>query len=71
MYEEHIYGSFHKLVIPAHRSVRLKENMTVTVGHTMLAIPGFGGVRFEDVCLVTPTGEEVLHLYPIDWQVGG
>jgi Xaa-Pro aminopeptidase len=38
--------------------------MTVTIGHTILAIPGFGGVRFEDVYLVTSEGGEVLHMYP-------
>jgi hypothetical protein len=30
--------------------------MTVTIGHTILAIPGFGGVRHEDVSRVTPAG---------------
>jgi Xaa-Pro aminopeptidase len=40
--------------------------MTVTIGHTILAIPGVGGVRFEDVYRVTPTGGEPLHSYPFD-----
>jgi Xaa-Pro dipeptidase len=53
-------------IIPAHRNVELRENMTVTVGHTILAIPGIGGVRFEDVCRVTASGGEILHPYPID-----
>jgi hypothetical protein len=30
--------------------------MTVTIGHPVLAIPGFGGVRTEDVYRVTPDG---------------
>ena len=34
--------------------------MTVTIGHTILAIPGFGGVRHEDVYRVTPAGGEIL-----------
>jgi Xaa-Pro aminopeptidase len=39
--------------------------MTVTIGHTILAIPGFGGVRHEDVYRVTPAGGEILVPYPI------
>ena len=53
-------------IIPAHRNIKLRENMTQTAGHTILAIPGVGGVRFEDVFLVTPVGGEILHPYPID-----
>ena len=56
-------------IIPAHRRTRLRENMTLTVGHTILAIPGIGGVRFEDVCRVTPDGGEVLCDYPVDPRV--
>jgi Xaa-Pro aminopeptidase len=40
--------------------------MTVTIGHPVLAIPGFGGARFEDVYRVTPDGGRLLHPYPID-----
>jgi len=43
--------------------------MTMTVGHTILAIPGVGGVRFEDVFRVTPDGGVALHPYPIDWEI--
>lgn len=53
-------------IIPTHRKTKLRENMTVTVGHTVLAISGVGGVRFEDVCRVTPQGGQVLHDYPMD-----
>lgn len=53
-------------IIPQHRKIGLRENMTVTVGHTILAIPGVGGVRFEDVFRVTPEGGEILHDYPVD-----
>jgi Xaa-Pro aminopeptidase len=56
-------------IIPAHRRTRLREHMTVTVGHTILAIPGIGGVRFEDVYRVTQDGGEALHDYPMDSQV--
>jgi Xaa-Pro dipeptidase len=52
-------------IIPAHSKTKLDENMTVTVGHTILAIPGTGGVRFEDVCRVTKNGGEILHRFPM------
>jgi len=52
-------------IIPAHRNFPLQEGMTVTIGHPVLAIPGFGGVRFEDVYRVTPSGVEILWPYPI------
>lgn len=51
-------------IIPAHRSLELRENMTITIGHTILAIPGYGGVRFEDIYLVTPEGGKILYEYP-------
>ena len=57
-------------IIKGHRRVALQEGMTVTVGHTILAIPGFGGVRLEDVYRVTADGGEILVPYPDDrWVV--
>ena len=53
-------------ILPHHRQVKFRENMTATIGHTILAIPGYGGVRFEDVYLVTPEGGRILVEYPID-----
>jgi Xaa-Pro aminopeptidase len=53
-------------IIPAHKKTRLREDMTVTIGHTVLAIPGVGGVRLEDVYRVTREGGEVLHPCPMD-----
>ena len=53
-------------IIPPHRNLPLREGMTVTIGHTILAIPGFGGVRHEDVHRVTLAGGELLAPYPID-----
>jgi Xaa-Pro aminopeptidase len=40
--------------------------MTVTIGHPVLAIPGFGGARFEDVYRLAASGPEALCEYPID-----
>jgi Xaa-Pro aminopeptidase len=56
-------------ILPNHRTVKLRENMVMTIGHTILAIPGFGGVRFEDLYLVTEDGGEILFDYPIDYAV--
>jgi Xaa-Pro dipeptidase len=57
-------------IIPPHRTIPLREGMTMTIGHTVLAIPGFGGVRHEDVYRVTPSGGALLHPYPIEPVVG-
>lgn len=73
----HVYGIGHGLglrfeetpaptIIPPHKNVPLREGMTVTIGHPVLAIPGFGGARFEDVYRVTPVGGVVLSPYPVD-----
>ena len=53
-------------IIPPHRFVPLAEGMTITIGHTALAIPGFGGVRFEDVYRVSAGGAVALSPYPIE-----
>ncbi len=53
-------------ILPPHKGVPLREGMTMTIGHTVLAIPGFGGVRHEDVYRVTDAGGGLLHSYPID-----
>jgi Xaa-Pro dipeptidase len=53
-------------IIPPHRNIPLREGMTITIGHTILAIPGVGGVRHEDVYRVTAGGGAILAPYPID-----
>ena len=73
----HVYGLGHGIglrfeeppastIIPPHRNLPLVEGMTVTIGHTVLAIPGFGGVRFEDVYRLAASGPEILFDYPIE-----
>ena len=57
-------------IIPAHSKTEILKNMTMTVGHTILAVPGTGGVRFEDVYLVTEDGGESLFPYPFDYTTG-
>jgi Xaa-Pro aminopeptidase len=53
-------------IIPPHRNLPFREGMTVTIGHPVLAIPGFGGARFEDIYRVGADGPAVLFDYPID-----
>ena len=53
-------------IIPPHRNLPLREGMTVTIGHPVLAIPGFGGARFEDVYRVTADGGVPLAPYPVE-----
>jgi Xaa-Pro aminopeptidase len=54
-------------IIKQHRNVRIQEGMTLTIGHTILAVPGVGGVRNEDVFRVTSDGCEILVEYETDW----
>lgn len=56
-------------ILPNHKNIKIKENMAMTIGHTILAIPGYGGVRFEDIYKVTPDGGEILEDYSRDYQV--
>jgi Xaa-Pro aminopeptidase len=56
-------------IIKQHRNVKIREGMTLTIGHTILAVPGIGGVRNEDVYLVGSDGAEILVDYGVDWIV--
>lgn len=56
-------------IIKQHRNVKIREGMTLTIGHTILAVPGVGGVRNEDVYLVTSDGADILVDYAVDWIV--
>jgi Xaa-Pro aminopeptidase len=56
-------------IIKPHRNVKLQAGMTMTIGHTTLAIPGFGGVRNEDIYLVTPDGGQILWAYPMSIEL--
>jgi Xaa-Pro aminopeptidase len=53
-------------IIKGHRRIALRDGMTMAVGHTILAIPGRGGVRVEDVYLVTSDGGRILEPCPTD-----
>ena len=56
-------------ILPNHKNIHIMENMMMTIGHTILAIPGYGGVRFEDVYRVTPAGGEILVDYPLEYEI--
>lgn len=45
---------------PQHGEIVLKPNMTPSVGHAILAVPGIGGHKIEDVVRITDNGCEVL-----------
>jgi hypothetical protein len=40
--------------------------MTMAVGHTILALAGFGGVRHEDVYVVRAAGGQILVPYEVN-----
>jgi Xaa-Pro dipeptidase len=56
-------------IIKTHRKVELQAGMTMTIGHTTLAIPGCGGVRNEDIYLVTPDGGQILSAYSMSIEM--
>jgi len=56
-------------IIKTHRNVEIQAGMTMTIGHTILAIPGLGGVRNEDVYRVTPDGGQILSAYPMSIEL--
>jgi Xaa-Pro aminopeptidase len=45
---------------PQHGEIVLRPDMTVSVGHAVLAAPGIGGYRREDVVRITSDGCKVL-----------
>ena len=45
---------------PADGVVELREGMTLTVGHSVLSVPGVGGVRIEDTFYLNEGGPEPL-----------
>lgn len=57
-------------IIRQHRSVPLEAGMTLTIGHTILALPGIAGVRHEDVYRLTEDGPQPLSSYPVEPHVG-
>ncbi len=53
----------------ADSSVELREGMTLTVGHSILSVPGEGGVRIEDTFHLKADGAERLTLCDVDFEL--
>lgn len=49
---------------PGDAMLEVREGMTLTVGHSVLSVPGTGGVRLEDTFYLSPEGPEALTDYP-------
>ncbi len=45
-------------------TVPILAGMTLTAGHSVLSVPGIGGVRIEDTFHITPDGPIALTVYP-------
>lgn len=56
---------------PKHSGFVLREGMTITVGHSVLAVPSIGGVRLEDTGRVGPSGWEPITNFPRELAVVG
>jgi Xaa-Pro aminopeptidase len=52
MFEETPAPTIH----PMDGNVELKADMTITAGHSVLSVPGIGGVRIEDTLHLTEQG---------------
>jgi len=50
-------------IFPEDNIVELKSNMTISIGHSILSIPNFGGARVEDVFIVTDQSVKMLVEY--------
>ncbi len=51
-------------IFPEDVMAELKAGMTLVTGHSVLAVPGTGGVRVEDTFLLTENGAELITRYP-------
>ncbi len=54
---------------PADFRIELREGMTATVGHSVLSVPGVGGVRIEDTFHLTGDGAEPLTVCDLDFEI--
>ena len=73
----YIYGISHSIgltfeetpmptIHPAHISHELVEGMVLTAGHSVLSVPGIGGVRIEDTYRLTKSGAEAITTFAQD-----
>lgn len=54
---------------PSDATVELREGMTLTVGHSVLSVPGVGGVRIEDTFHLKADGPERLTTCDVGFQL--
>ncbi len=54
---------------PGDSAIKISEGMVLTVGHSVLAVPGIGGVRLEDTFQITADGPILLTRFPTDLEV--
>ena len=47
-------------------TMQILEGMTLTVGHSVLSVPGVGGVRIEDTFYIKSDGPEALTTFPAE-----
>lgn len=52
---------------PGDASIVIREGMTLTVGHSVLSVPGVGGVRLEDTFHISAQGVVPLTDFPTEW----
>ncbi len=53
-------------IFPEDYVVELRSDITLSIGHSILSIPGMGGARVEDVYMITERGSEPLVEYEED-----
>jgi len=56
-------------IFPEHMICELRKGMTISVGHSLLYVPGKGAARFEDVYEVTDTGVRPVAPFRADLEV--
>jgi Xaa-Pro dipeptidase len=54
---------------PADSGVEIQQGMTLTVGHSVLSVPGIGGVRLEDTFYVSADGVTSLTDLPAEFTL--
>ena len=53
----------------ADSRVELREGMTLTVGHSVLSVPGAGGVRIEDTFLLKAEGPDQMTVCDLGFEI--
>jgi len=73
--DQYVFGISHSISLafeetpaptihPGDTGIRIREGMTLTVGHSVLSVPGVGGVRLEDTFHLSSGGPIALTHFP-------